>query len=196
MFLLAWDWIYYSVIASISAAITRSSATDYSHIWWVNVWWKSTLFLGRWWMLGADEGPSHPRLWGAETISVPAARESALEWEAEQTGEESLNVLRAARGCGKLFRMFCRNVLPPMRAPLQEDTSINFGQALESRPELNSSGGRVKPPHILLPFHQNVLQAQTFRCVFPSTTDVQTCGISSWRWAVASPVRCLSTAAH
>lgn len=152
MFLLARDWIYYSVIASISAAITRSSATDYSHIWWVNVWWKSRLFLGCWWMLGADEGPSHPRLWGAETISVLAARESAPEWEEEQTGEESLNVLRAGRGCGKLFRMFCCNVSPPMRALLQEHTSINFGQALKSGPKLKSSGGGVKTPRICVFF--------------------------------------------
>lgn len=57
-----------------------------------------------------------------------------------------------------------------MRALLQEDTSINFGQALKSGPELNFSGGGVKPLHIPLRFHKNVSQAQTFRCVFPSTT--------------------------
>lgn len=118
------------------------------------------------------------------------------EREGEQTGEESLNVLRAARGCGKLFWTFCCNVLPPMRALLQEDTSINFSQALKSGPKLNSSEGGVKPPHIPLRFHKNVSQAQTFRCVFPAATDAETCGISSWRCAVVSPLRCLSTAEH
>lgn len=49
MFLLAWDWIYYCVIASISPTITRSSSIDYSHIRWVNVWWKSMPFLGCCW---------------------------------------------------------------------------------------------------------------------------------------------------
>lgn len=49
MFLLAWDWIYYCVIASISPTISQSSSTDYSHIWQVNVCWKSKLFLGCCW---------------------------------------------------------------------------------------------------------------------------------------------------